>query len=230
MIIQTLTTSFKKELLQGVHNFASDTFKLALYTSAASLGADTTAYSPAGEVTSTPTLTPVSSHTYGLNLSYEGYTSSYLSYIGGPLGPEIPEAEVGNYVVGNFIPSGTTVINKGYNSLDEVWYLIISNPVTTLDLITETVTFLTPVYSYTAGGNTLVVSGPSSDGIAAYVNFENSVWNNTSFYTAGGLIYNASKSNASVAVLNFGNNKTASGTFTVQFPASTSSTAIIRIT
>jgi hypothetical protein len=51
-ITQTLTTSFKLELLQAVHNFNSDVFKIALYTSAANLGADTLVYTPGGEVTS----------------------------------------------------------------------------------------------------------------------------------------------------------------------------------
>jgi hypothetical protein len=50
-----LTTSFKKQLLEGGHNFASggNTFKLALYTSAASLNAATTVYSPANEISET---------------------------------------------------------------------------------------------------------------------------------------------------------------------------------
>jgi hypothetical protein len=50
-----LTTSFKKQLLEGAHNFASggNTFKLALYTSAASLNAATTAYSPSNEISET---------------------------------------------------------------------------------------------------------------------------------------------------------------------------------
>jgi hypothetical protein len=57
-ISSAVTTSFKKEILQGVHNFASggDTFKLALYAGAtASLGAGTTAYATglAGQVSGT---------------------------------------------------------------------------------------------------------------------------------------------------------------------------------
>ena len=47
-IAQTATTSFKVELLQGVHNFgptSPDTFYIALYTSAATINATTTAYS-----------------------------------------------------------------------------------------------------------------------------------------------------------------------------------------
>ena len=51
-ITQTLTTSFKLELLEAVHDFSSDVFKLALYTSAATLGADTLVYTSSNEVTS----------------------------------------------------------------------------------------------------------------------------------------------------------------------------------
>lgn len=55
-IIQTLTTSFKVELAQGLHNFTTgtgDVFKLALYTANADLGASTTAYVTAGEASGT---------------------------------------------------------------------------------------------------------------------------------------------------------------------------------
>ena len=52
-ISQTATTSFKVELAQGLHNFGPttpNTFKIALYTSSASLGSATTAYTATGEV------------------------------------------------------------------------------------------------------------------------------------------------------------------------------------
>ena len=55
-ITSAICSSFKQELLQGKHNFASsggDTFKLALFTSSASLGAATTDYSSSNEVTNT---------------------------------------------------------------------------------------------------------------------------------------------------------------------------------
>ena len=54
-ITSTLTTSFKKELLEGNHNFAmeADTFKLALYTSSATLGATTTAFTTTGQASGT---------------------------------------------------------------------------------------------------------------------------------------------------------------------------------
>ena len=52
-ISSAVCTSFKVEILKGVHNFTAssgDTFKLALYTSDASLGASTTAYTTSNEV------------------------------------------------------------------------------------------------------------------------------------------------------------------------------------
>ena len=55
-ITQAMCTSFKTELLTGTHNFTNssgNTFKLALYTSSASLGAGTTAYSTSNEVSGT---------------------------------------------------------------------------------------------------------------------------------------------------------------------------------
>ena len=57
-IAQTATTSFKVELLQGVHNFgptSPNTFKIALYTGAANIGAATTVYTTSGEVSSSGT-------------------------------------------------------------------------------------------------------------------------------------------------------------------------------
>ena len=55
-ITQAMCTSFKKELLEGVHNFKNSgggTFKIALYTSSATLGASTTAYATTNEVSGT---------------------------------------------------------------------------------------------------------------------------------------------------------------------------------
>ena len=55
-ITSAICTSFKVELLKGVHNFTAttgNTFKIALYTSSATLGAGTTAYSTSNEITNT---------------------------------------------------------------------------------------------------------------------------------------------------------------------------------
>jgi len=57
-ITQAMCTSFKKELLEGTHNFKNSggsTFKLALFTSSATLGASTTAYATTNEVSSSGT-------------------------------------------------------------------------------------------------------------------------------------------------------------------------------
>lgn len=82
---------------------------------------------------------------------------------------------------------------------------------------------------YTAGGKVLTVIPPASNVTVntAYVSFANVTWNPAAFTCRGALIYN-STTGASVCVLNFGSDKTATNTFTVTFPADTSSDAIIR--
>ena len=133
-IVQTQTTSFKKELYEAVHNLSSDTLKIALYTGNASLNEDTTAYSASNEV----------------------------------------------------VASG-----------------------------------------YTAGGNTLTGVTISSSDYTAYVNFANTAW--TAAITARcALIYNVTQGNKSIAVIDFGADKTSTTTFTITMPANTSTTALIR--
>lgn len=138
-ITQAMCDSFKVELLNGQQNFLSDTFKIALYVSAATLSNATTAYTNSFEV-----------------------------------------------------PSGN---------------------------------------GYTTGGNTLTVSvNPTSSGNVAYLSFANSSWAAATITAAGALIYNNSRSNAAVASLSFGGDKTStSGTFTVIFPTPDATSAIIRI-
>lgn len=85
---------------------------------------------------------------------------------------------------------------------------------------------------YAAGGATLTIStSPTSGGTTtAYVNFDNVTWTGVSFTAGGALIYNSTQSNKAVAVLNFGGSKTiVNGAFTVQFPASLATSAIVRI-
>lgn len=137
-IVQTMTTSFKAELFTGTHVFGVDTFKLALYTSAADLGAATTVYSSSSEVPA----------------------------------------------------SGT----------------------------------------YAAGGGALSGVVVSSSGTTAWVTFSNIAFSSATITARGALIYNFSKGNKSVAVLDFGSDKISTGgTFTVQFPVADASNAIIRI-
>jgi hypothetical protein len=83
---------------------------------------------------------------------------------------------------------------------------------------------------YTTGGKALVNSGTSVVSTVAFTDFADLSFQSVTLTARGCLIYNTSFSNSAVAVLNFGADKTAtSGTFTIQFPAFTSSAAIIRI-
>ena len=83
---------------------------------------------------------------------------------------------------------------------------------------------------YTTGGKALVNSGTSVVSTVAFTDFADLSFQNVTLTARGCLIYNTSFSNSAVAVLNFGADKTATaGTFTIQFPAFTSSAAIIRI-
>ena len=133
-IVQTQTTSFKKELYQAVHNLSTDSIYIALYTGNASLGADTTVYTTSNEVVAT---------------------------------------------------------------------------------------------GYTAGGQALTGVAISSSDYTAYVNWANVTW--TAALTARcALIYNVTQGNKSIAVIDFGADKTSTTTFTITMPSNTSTTALIR--
>jgi len=100
----------------------------------------------------------------------------------------------------------------------------------TLDADTLAYTTLGEVVGtgYVAGGKVLVPSIPISSSTTALVSFSNVLWDPASFSALGALIYN-STTGAAVAVLNFGETKTATNTFPVTFPTATSTSAIIRI-
>jgi hypothetical protein len=83
---------------------------------------------------------------------------------------------------------------------------------------------------YTAGGKALVNTGTSVASSVAITSFSNLSFTNVTLTARGSLIYNTSNSNTGVCVLDFGSDKTATaGTFTIQFPAYTTSAAILRI-
>ena len=146
-ITQAIANAFKKQLLEGDQNFSNsggDVFKLALYTSSATLNSTTTAYSATNEV-----------------------------------------ANSGQYTAGG---------------------------------------------SNLTGQSTNIGTGTGKG--VAFVDFADLSFTGVTLTARGALIYNTSSAvtNAAVAVLDFGADKTAtSGTFTVQFPAATTSAAILRI-
>lgn len=138
MIVQTVTTSFKQDILTGGQNLSSDVLRMALYTAVANLDANTLTYSSVGEVV---------------------------------------------------------------------------DP------------------NYSAGGNlcqNVVIKSDTQNGIV-YVSFDNVTWSNVSFTCRGALIYNVTKGNKSIAVLNFGSDKTAGPNFVVTLPADTPTSALIRV-
>jgi len=134
-LVQTLCSSFKQESWLGIHDLDTDVLKMALYTSAASLGADTTVYTATGEVSG-----------------------------------------------GNYLATGQILTN--------VQVLL--------------------------------------SGTTAYATFDNPVWAGVTFTARGALIYNTSKADRAIAVLDFGADKVAGPNFTVQLPTPTATTALLR--
>ena len=89
---------------------------------------------------------------------------------------------------------------------------------------------------YVAGGNTLTISVTpvAANNIAgtptSYWSFANTSWANATFTARGALIYNATEGNKSVAVLDFGSDKTVNNdTFQIIFPTPDANSAIVRI-
>lgn len=81
--------------------------------------------------------------------------------------------------------------------------------------------------SYSAGGSVLSPVSVSSSGTTAFVSFPNISWTGQ-ITSRCALIYNASKGNKSVAVLDFGSDKTSTNTFLITMPPNTVTEALIR--
>ena len=83
---------------------------------------------------------------------------------------------------------------------------------------------------YTAGGNTLTSPVISLSGSTAIVDFADTTWSASTITARGALIYNSSKSNKAIAVLDFTTDKSSTnGDFVIVMPAADASNAIIRI-
>ena len=84
-----------------------------------------------------------------------------------------------------------------------------------------------PTGTYSLGGAQLTPITIGTSGYTAFVGFPNISW--TGIITARcALIYNSTQGNKSVAVLDFGSDKTSVGTFTITMPANTATAALIR--
>jgi hypothetical protein len=136
-ISQGMASSFKSELLGGIHDLDTDVIKIALYTSSATLSAATTVYTTSNEVVGT---------------------------------------------------------------------------------------------AYVAGGNTLTSPVISLDGTTGICDFADSTWAAATITARGAMIYNSSKADRAIAILDFGSDKiSTAGDFTVIMPAAAAATAIVRI-
>jgi len=140
----------------------------------------------------------------------------------------------GNFTTNTFktgLPSGTFNFNTGTS---QVFKIALYTNAATLNADTTAYTSTGEVVAsgYTAGGQTLVISQVptvGNTGTTAYWSFNNAVWT-TAVTARGALIYLANgTTNPAICVLDFGADKTSTTTFTVQFPAVTNTSAIIRI-
>ena len=117
----------------------------------------------------------------------------------------------------------------------DVFKLALYTSSATLDATTTAYSATNEVSSsgtnYTAGGLTLTISqAPTSGGTTSFIDFDDLTFASATITANGALIYNATQGNKAVAVLAFGSDKNSTaGNFTIQFPASTSTTAILRI-
>lgn len=122
--------------------------------------------------------------------------------------------------------------------LPDTFYIALYTGAASIDANTTTYTTSgeTTGSGYTAGGQPLTITTAPTSALTnggvptAFISFANVTWANATFTARGALIYNASKGNKSVAVLDFGSDKTKNGTdFTIQFPVAGANTSIIRI-
>jgi hypothetical protein len=128
---------------------------------------------------------------------------------------------------------GTGVIRA--STAADVFKIALYTSSATLDASTTAYTTSNEVSSsgtnYVAGGKTLTISqAPTFTSTTAWLDFDDITWDSATLTSNGALIYNATQGNKAVAVLAFGGDKTSTaGNFTIQFPAATSTTAILRI-
>jgi hypothetical protein len=139
---------------------------------------------------------------------------------------------------GNFMPTSFKIqlLNGLQNFSANTFKIALYTNAATLDANTTAYTTSGEVAAtgnYVTGGNTLSVTTTPTNGgsgTTAYIDFADTTWSAATITARGALIYNNSQANSAVAVLDFGSDKTSTdGDFTVQFPAATNTTAIIRI-
>ena len=138
-------------------------------------------------------------------------------------------AFTGNYSC-NTLRSG--LVNGTINFASDTFYLALYTNSATLDQTTTayTVTGEASGGNYVAGGSVVtatISSEATSGGSVTYINFSSPAW--TGALTARGALIYTPGANGAVCVLDFGSDKTSTTSFTVQMPANTSTSALIRL-
>jgi hypothetical protein len=136
-------------------------------------------------------------------------------------------AFTGNYTCDVF---KTGLMNGDFDFSTDTFYMALYTNAATLDASTTAYTATGEVVAAGYSAQALTVSQTptlGNSGNTAYISFNNPTWS-SALTARGALIYKAG-ANGAVCVLDFGSNKTSTATFTVEFPASTNTSAIIRI-
>ena len=138
-------------------------------------------------------------------------------------------AFAGNYSC-NTLRSG--LANGTINFASDTFYLALYTNSATLDQTTTAYTAIGEASggNYVAGGlvvTATIASQDTASGSITYVNFSSPAW--TGAITARGALIYTPGDNGAVCVLDFGSDKTSTTTFTVQMPANTSTSALIRL-
>ena len=125
------------------------------------------------------------------------------------------------------------LLNGNENFTTGNYWIALYNANANLDQTTTSYTTQNEITGtgYSSGGQALTITvTPTIDNQynTAYISFANAVWDPASFTARGALVYNYD-TNASCFILNFGSDKTCTNSFTVQFPAATSTSAILSI-
>lgn len=136
-------------------------------------------------------------------------------------------AFTGNFACNSF----KTGLMKGTFDFDvDTYYIALYTNAASFDYSTTEYTSTGEVVAsgYSASPLTVTVTPTTgSTGTVAYISFSNVSW--TAAFTARGALIYKPGANGAMCVLDFGSDKTSTTTFTVQFPAATNTSAIIRI-
>jgi len=124
----------------------------------------------------------------------------------------------------------TGLMNGSFDFSTDTFYIALYTNAATLDYSTTAYTTTGEVVAsgYSASPLTVTVTPTTGgSGTVSYISFSNVSW--TAAFTARGALIYKPGDNGAVCVLDFGSDKTSTTTFTVQFPAATNTSAIIRI-